>query len=188
MSVEEVFKEVSAKMIEGVMFHDQMTAYFAFLGLDGFSKLQEYRYFEESATYRKISAYFISHYNKLIEEKELTNSPVIPDNWYGYTRQDVDTATRRNGLQEAFDKWIAWETDVKALYERSCDELYKSQAMAAEIVLEAVLRGVDDELKYASELKLNLDAGGYDLAYILEMQEPLKKKYGKKVEKLVSRL
>lgn len=183
MSTEAVFKEISGKMLEGLMFHDQMASYFRFIGLDGYSRLHEYRYKEESETYRRINDYFISHCDKLIEEPEISNPELIPSTWYQSRRQDVEASERRTAVKEAFDKWIAWETSVKALYERSCDSLRKSMAVAPAIALEAILSGVDGELSEAEQMSLELEAAGYDPLFIIEEQEPVKTHYEKKLRK-----
>lgn len=37
MTVEEIFTELSAHMIQGLMFHDQINSYYLFLGLNKYA-------------------------------------------------------------------------------------------------------------------------------------------------------
>ena len=56
MTYEEIFSNISAHMIKGIMFHAQMADYFDFLGLKGYKRLHEYHYFDESIMFRKLSS------------------------------------------------------------------------------------------------------------------------------------
>ena len=69
MTVDQIFSEVSAHMIEGLMIHSQLSDYFNFLGLKGYAKCHKYHFFEESCNYKKLSWYYLTHYNKIIAEK-----------------------------------------------------------------------------------------------------------------------
>ena len=40
-SVESIFSEINARMIAALMFHDQMSDYFDFLGMKGYKRLHE---------------------------------------------------------------------------------------------------------------------------------------------------
>ena len=66
MPVEEIFKEVSKHMIEGLMFHEQLSEYYLFLGLDGYSKCHDYHYLCESKAFSKLNKMFVTLFNKLL--------------------------------------------------------------------------------------------------------------------------
>ena len=56
--------------------------------------------------------YYINHYNKLIPEvtnNSLTSSSILPNNWYNYTREDVDINTKRNAVKSGLEKYVHWE-------------------------------------------------------------------------------
>ena len=44
MTLEEIFSELAAHAIEGMMIHDQMITYYCFLSLKGYAKCHEYHY------------------------------------------------------------------------------------------------------------------------------------------------
>lgn len=177
MEVEEIFSEVWAHQIEGVMFHDQMARYFEFLGLRGFQMEQELHFMQEATEQRVTNRYFVTHYKKLIPEKELKNPSVIPMGWYKYSQDDVDSATRRNAVKEAFEKWVAWETETKELYEKAVKELYDIGTVAGAITIEKLVADVDKELENARQEKIELESVGYDPTYIADIQRDVIPKY-----------
>ena len=44
MTIDEIFAELGAHMIKGLMIHNQMMVYYDFLYLPGYSKCHEYHY------------------------------------------------------------------------------------------------------------------------------------------------
>ena len=99
MTAEEVFSQVSKHMIEGIMIHSQMADYYNFLGLKGYAKCHEYHFISENCNFRKLSMYYIKHFNKLLPELPNDNPNVIPSAWFKYLRQDVDANTRKTAIQ-----------------------------------------------------------------------------------------
>lgn len=59
MTVEEIFSKISAHMIEGMMFHEQMCNYYDFLGLHGYKRCHEYHYLCETIEHRKLERFYI---------------------------------------------------------------------------------------------------------------------------------
>ena len=118
MTVEEIFATISSHMVKGLMIHTQLADYYDFLGLCGYKRCHEYHALKETCSYRGINRYYINHYNKLVVEQPIENPEVIPQNWYQYTRQDVDANTKRNAVKNGLDKWVEWEQETKKLYEQ----------------------------------------------------------------------
>jgi len=62
----------------------------------------------------------MNQYNKLIPKFSLDtfNSLfIIPSNWYDYTKDDVDTNTRRSAVKTGLEKYVHWEKDTKKFLE-----------------------------------------------------------------------
>lgn len=181
MTVEEIFSKLSAHMIEGMMFHEQMANYYDFLNLKGYKRCHEYHYFCETICHRKLQRYFINHYNKLIPDIPLNTSSAIPSSWYKYTRQDVDTATKRKETGNGVTKWITWEKETKALYTEMYQALEEIQeCSAAEMVLK-LIEDVDREIKYAERKQLDLKAIDYDMSVIIPCQKKIHNKFERKL-------
>ena len=181
MAAEKIFSEISEHMLKGLMFHEELANYFAFLALDGYSCCHEYHYKEESHSYRELNKYYITHYNKLIPKKGHIDAPqLIPTNWYAYTRKDVDAGVKRNAVKEAMQVWVNWEKETKELYEKKYIELCETKDVAAALLVKCLVKDVDNELKYAEEQMMALNTSNYDIIYILDEQKPFKEKYAKK--------
>lgn len=185
MEAEEAFSKIAARMVEGLMFHDQMANYYAFLGFKGFQKEQEFHFVGESLSYRRLCRYFIRHYNRLVPEAAIENPSAIPSGWQKYQGQDVDSSTRRKSISDGFSKWVEWERGTKAIYEECASSLYSGGLVAGAIAIEKLVQDVDKELAIADGERLDLEAAGYDLPTIIEMQDVFRKKYGKRMKGLV---
>lgn len=184
MVVEEIFTELKAHMLEGMVFHDQMARYYDFLNLKGYKRCHEYRYFEETLGYRRLCRYFMNHYHTFIPYAEMKDPKAIPDNWYRYTRQEVDNGTKRSAIKTGIEKWVSWEKETKHLYQEMYHELMNIGEVAAAQKIGCYVCDVDCELKHAERKHLDLEAIGYDLTTIVLEQPELHEKYRKKLEHL----
>ena len=184
MTVEEIFMQIANHMIEGLMFHSQMSEYYEFLGLPGYSECHKYHYFCESWSFQDLCLYFIDEYNKLLPVGRADDPQVIPNSWYKYTRQDVDTNTKRNSVKTGLEKWVTWEKDTKKLYEQMYGLLLEMQEMAAAHKIKHLIKDVDEELKKAEQYHLNKKAIDYDIVAIIEEQNKKKDKYNNEMRSL----
>lgn len=171
MSIEQIFKELSAHMLEGIMFHLEMTDYYSFLALRRYSQDHENHAKSEMTAYREICDYYMNHCNQFIEEPQLTRPEVVPQLWRTYKRQDVDVSARKQAVKNGVEKWISWETETKELYQRLYEELENIGELAAACRVLILVQDVDYELAAAQQKKLELDAVDYDMTYILERQD-----------------
>ena len=184
MTIDEIFSEINAHMIEGLMTHSQLSDYFAFIGLDGYQMCHKYHYFEENSNYKKLNDYYLHHYNKLIIERPFTNPSIVPENWYQYNRQDVNSQTRKAATQAGMTRWVDWEKSTKRLYEQKYQELLNLNAVSAAQELSKYIKDVDDELAEACQKQLELISIDYNISDIIQEQEELKKKYKKKLKEI----
>lgn len=181
MTVDDIFSELSAHMIKGLMIHDQMADYYDFLSLRGYKRAHEYHYKKEMCTYRRLHRYVINHYGKLIEEKRIEDPETIPSSWYRYKRDEVDAATKRTAVKNGIEKWVAWEKETKALYQMAYRELMAAKEEAAAIFLQDCIKAVDCELKWAERKAIELNSVDYSLAFIIGEQKHIHDKYKRKM-------
>ena len=184
MTVEEVFSRVGKHMIEGVMIHSQLADYYNFLGLKGYAKCHEYHFVSENYNFRKLSLYYIKHFNKLLPELPNDNPNVIPSAWFKYLRQDVDANTRKTAIQGGIEKWVNWEYNTKMFYQNMYNELINLHEIAAAAELKKYISDVDYELAYAQQKHLEDKAIDYDIFDIIAKQEDIYKKYTKKIKEI----
>ena len=171
MTVEEIFSKLSEHMIKGLMVHEQLANYYDFLGLEVFRLEHEHQYVEESASYRRLNHFYISHYNKLIEESRIENPRIVPESWYKYSRFDVDLITKKNGIENGYKEWKNWETETRKLYEHLYCELIKIEEVSVSLFLSGFINDVEEELQRIDKELLELKATSFDLTYVMELKE-----------------
>ena len=79
MTLEEIYSELSAHMIKGLMVHDQMAKYYGFLNLKGYAKCHAYHYLCENKDYMELNRHYSKHHNRLIKEKPISDPKLIPN-------------------------------------------------------------------------------------------------------------
>ena len=186
MTIEEIGGLIAQKMLQGTMIHQQLINYYNFLGLKGYQKCHEYHYYEESCAYIDFMSYFINYYNKFLPKysfDSLTAPSIIPQNWYGYKRQDVDTNTKRNAVKNGLQKWISWEKEVKHFLQETYTQLINMNEIDLAIHLQKNIESVSEEIKHAELKYLEIKATDFDMTLIVSEQECLKKKYKQKITK-----
>lgn len=184
MTIEEVFAQLGQHMIKGLMVHTQLSDYFNFLGLKGYCKCQEYHYYEESKNFRRVCNYYLEHYDKFIVDSHVGNPQIIPENWYKYTRQQVDATTRKSAIQSGFEKWIKWETETLKLYQTFYKELLNAGEVASASEINCYIKDVNEELSKAQQKYLELKMMDFSISDIVDEQQSLYKKYCKKMEEI----
>lgn len=180
-SVESIFSEINARMIAALMFHDQMSDYFDFLGMKGYKRLHEYQYFSESLERKRLNQYYINHHNKLIPNIYTGQVAMIPENWQTANRISVGKSTKQKGIEDGFNQYHEWETETKSLYEHYSVKLRENGAVTDAIMVERLVEDVDKELKKLERIIVDLISSGYDMVYITESQQGIHDKYKDKL-------
>lgn len=183
-TVEDIFSEISARQIAALMFHSQMADYFDFLGLQGYKRLHEYQYFEESAGWRRVCRYYINHHGKLIPDRFKGEVKVIPETWETANRMSVGKSTKQKAIEDGFNQYQAWEAETKVVYERYAAQLRETGKIADAIFVDGLVEDVNCELKKVERMILNLISAGYDMVYVVESQEKIHEKYKKMAGKI----
>lgn len=184
MTVDEIYGKIAQHMVKGMMFHEQMANYYDFLGLRGYKRCHEYHFLEETCEYRSLCRYYINHHNKLIPKLPIEDPKVIPESWYKYTRQDVDSSTKKSAVRNGLNLWVEWEKETKKLYEAMYTELINMGEIASMMYVKGLVCDVDCELKKVERYILDKKAIDYDLAIIVPEQHEMHEKYKRKTEKI----
>jgi hypothetical protein len=183
MTVSEIFEKLNSHLVEGVMFHDQLAEYYDFLNLHGYKRCHEYHAFCEFKTRRKIMSYYLNHYNLLPLAEKATNPKAIPENWYNYTRQEVDAGTKKRAVRDGFAKWVDWEKATKKLYEEAVCNLYEVGEIATACEIKKLVKDVDHELKTAQRKAIALASIDYDMPTVYCEQQEIHDKYKNKMKR-----
>lgn len=187
MTIDEISSLVAQRLLQGTMNHSQFSNYYNFLGLEGYKLFHEYHFFEQTSGYTEFITYFMEHYNRFVPRfatDSLNSLSIVPDNWYGYVREDVDMNTKRNAVKNGLEKYVHWERQTKKFLEDMQIEAFNAHEVAiAEKIKEHIL-AVDKEIKNAEREWLEIKSTDYDLPTVVSKQEHLIKKYGKKMRQL----
>lgn len=181
MTVDEVFKELVNHAIKGMMFHEEMANYYNFLNLKGYKMCHEYHFICETKSYRELYGYYMSHFNRLIEKEDLSGQSFTPKSWYTHERKDVDTALKRQSVENAVVTWVKWQKETKALYEKAFKDLMDEGQVTAAMFIKMFLFDATEELKKAEQKHINLKSTNFDINYIISCQQDKCKKYKKKI-------
>lgn len=181
MTIEEIFTRLNAHMREGVSLHKSMSVAYDFLGLYGFARFHTHQAEEEMDEMLHLYHYYATHYFKLVKQEPLPQSTIIPETWYKYTTMDVDVNTKRNSIKDLMTKWIDWEKSTKELYQSLRQELIATNEVAFALELDHYILDVSNELEYAQKKLNKLNSINYDLVEIESWQQPMSKKYKKKL-------
>ena len=180
-TVEEIFSNLSAHMIKGLMVHDQMASYYYFLNLDGYAKCHEWHYLEESKNYLCLKKYYFKEHEKIIKEQPIENPKILPSSWLNYTKQDVDISTKRNAVRDGLIKWMRWEEETKQIYEKAYADLIAIGQINDALFVAKLVEDVSCELAKVKKYYIRKKDCDFDLSYIINEQKTQKEKYKQKI-------
>ena len=170
MTVAEIFSELSAHMVRGLMTHSDFADYYYFLNLCGYGDLHLEHYIEESLAHRDLQKWYIIHYNRLLPQNKIDYESVIPESWYKYKRTDVDANTIEKAVRNGLETWVAWETETKELYEKMFKELMMMDEISAALYVKKLVEDVTEELCTAQDCHLKKKATDYSISDIIAEQ------------------
>lgn len=190
MPFEEICKLVAQRLLQGCMNHEQFANYYNFLGLEGYSVFHEYHFFEQMFGYRQFVTYYIDHQDRLIQDfspNSLSSFSIIPDNWFSYTREDMDTNTRRNAVKSGLEKYIHWEKETKKFLEDMYSQSIQQGFIGIAIQIKKYIKSVEEQIKHANKVYLEIKSTEYDMPTVVAKQDYLIKKYTKKLHQIKPR-
>lgn len=184
MTIDESFGAISDQMIGGIMLHMQLFNYFNFLGLKGYAECQKYHYYDENKHYVDFCDYYINHNNKLLVERKIENKSIIPNDWYMFTRFDVDPNIRKSAIRAGVEQWVKWERETKLMLEQHYQNLINLNEIAVAEKVRETIKHVDEELAHAEKKLLFLKAVDYNISDIMTEQEEVCQHFKKKIKEI----
>ena len=181
MTIEDVYAELKARLVGGMMFHDEMANYYDFIGMRGYKRCHEYHFLCESIWMRNLERHFMKYHHMLIKDIPVDDPEVIPSNWFKYTQIDVDASTKQNAVKSGVEKWVKWEKETKEKLHALYDEVEDSVDI---MFIEKMLCAVSKELKCAEKKHLELEAVSYNMPYIMTQQCAIHDMYKEKTNKV----
>lgn len=170
MTIEGIFEKMAAHMVAGLMIHDQFSQMFCYLNLYGYEQIHLHQYEDESKAYKDIARYYILNYGSPLCLGEIENPDLLDQSWLRTKREDIRSSTKKQAVEECFSKWVDWERDTKALYQKLYVEALNLGEVSAAAKINEYVAEVSKELVKAKDILLRLCSIGFDLVAIYDEQ------------------
>ena len=158
----EIFAQISAHQVEGMMLHSDMADYFAFLGAEKMAQLHAERFCKEAKCMHKTHEYYIKHYGEILRPHAVEARSRIPEAWDNVRRTEVDGDAREKAIREGVRMWHAWEHKTKDLYQRAYIEMQHNGEIAAAMWLSKMICDADEEAVNAESILIQMSMHGGD--------------------------
>lgn len=188
MTCKEIFSAMLSRQLYAIMFHDQMSTYFDFLGLEGFRCIHDYQYLSESMLFRDIQSYYMKHYNEFPGHYEVHDPDMIPEDWLKHKRSEVTSVIKKRAIKEGFDEYLEWEKSTEQFLNDCAKALYEKDLILDYEFVVSLMKDVQHEIERAEEIILKMSITDYDLVSIEGMQDKIHKEYAHKMHHIGKKL
>lgn len=173
----EVFNLISNRLVEATMMHSELGDLFAYLGLDGFEKTQDYQFVSENYERNIVNRYAIYNLGYVVNNENVRASKYMPGEINNIARFDVNALDKKDMTRYAVETWVNWETETKELYGNWYVDLCDNHSISSSLFVDKLVRSVDEELKRASNILVELKNVNFEMRDIVLMQEKYKSEY-----------
>lgn len=154
---------VSDRLIGGTMFHSDNADINSFLGMDGFAKLHEEGFIDDSESLRKVRRETILHLGRIPlqgkQERGNTLAKVI-----AYQSSDLSANDRYRLAVSSLESWAEWEQETARVFGEASESL---DGTLWKLVAK-LQRGAEAE--HAEAHRMLIEAKACDLAHLYDMQ------------------
>lgn len=180
----EIFCDLKADKIKGIMYHEQLRNAFNLLNLGGFKRWQEFRLGKETKELIDTNRFFVEEYGMLIDDSIIDDPKAIPKSWFNIERNSIDTSTIRRAVKDLFEVWCKWEENVRKNLYNYFIELTEIDEIEAANFVNKMICDNDEELKYIKRIKMKLQNVDYDIVYITLIQDKMHDCYKEKMKEI----
>lgn len=117
MFCEDALLKIIQRQTEGLMYHDEMTDYYAFLHLDVLKDLHHKQTKEELCSLRKSKCDYIKTF-QMLPMYSASDPAVIPKEWKNKTSAEIDNSSLKILIQQSLDGYLSWELETCEIYKR----------------------------------------------------------------------
>jgi len=184
----EILTKISERLIKATMMHSNFTDLMKYLGFTGLSKTQEYQYTDENYEMVCVNRYAVEHLGKMVKVGKVSSKSYIPTEFADLDRASVNEYDKSDVIRYFIETWITWETQTKEIYSNYCTELNANHDVATELFVEELVKGVDDELKRASEIGITFRDFNYNLSTLAILDRNYYNEYCNKMTRLFKKM
>lgn len=117
MFCQDALLKMIERQTEGVMYHDGMTDYYAFLHLTVLKDMHHEQTKEELCSLRKAKCLYIKHFG-MLPKYSATNPNAIPVELMTKTTADIDEESLRVLIKQSLESYLSWERETCEIYKR----------------------------------------------------------------------
>ena len=184
MTIHDIFRDLSNRMVGAMMIHTQLTELFSYLDLIGDAERQKKQFYEESTGLIKLEEYYTQHHHMIITSTNPPNIDILRVGMMQSPTSELTPSDKVYLLKYAMNEWIKWERESKIAYEDAYHNLIDISEVAAAEFVSKYVKDVDEELKTAEFLYRTRDAINWDLPTIYDGQMQELKIARKEISKL----
>ena len=156
--------KIGERLLAGVMFHNEMTDLFHFIGLKNFYKWQKCQMDEELKHLEKFKCYVLKYHHRLLNLSQAQQpEKLIPSDWYDRSALEITQGDIVNILIAAMDHYVDWERQTKTLLYQEYAEL---ETMSEKKEVCGLIEDVECELAKVEALRQKLQIVNFDAVYV----------------------
>lgn len=168
MTIDEIFSKINGRLIEGEMFHSQMTEYWSFFGYLNRFRDMHYKHMIDEINMRNcLNNYFIEHYGRLIPKSEVSDPNVIPSNFYTMSSHNIN-GNSKNYIKAGIEKYYNWEVETMNIVKQCYNNIVELGDICALEYIKTILNNVNCDITCSYTSWLKYKALDYDISDILK--------------------
>jgi hypothetical protein len=164
MDCKEALLKVLQRQTEGLMYHDQMSDYYAFLKLDVLKHLHKHQAKEELDNLRKMKCTFIDTFG-MLPFYSAGDPKVIPVEWKNKTNAEIDETTLKMLIKSSITNYVAWEKATCEIYKEVAHTLHENMHFPLYRHVCDLIEEVQKEIIKAEDMVVNAASYNYCPSY-----------------------
>lgn len=154
---------VADRLTGGLMFHSDNADLMHFLGLEGFAKLHEHGFLDDSESLRRVRRKCIHHLGRIPEQGRQERGETL-SKVTSYEQSDLSANDRYRLAVSSLEAWSEWERETAEVFSEAKESLDGSLWK----LVSKLQRGAEGE--HAEARGLLIEAKACDMAHIYDMQ------------------
>lgn len=164
MTCKEAMLTIIQRQTEGLMYHDEMSDYYAFLGLGALKDLHKKQTKEELSSLRKAKCHFISTFG-VLPIYSATDPKAIPPDWKNKTTSDVDEQSLKILIETSLSGYLSWEEKTCSIYKLAAQTFKENMNFPLYREACEMIEEVQKEIHKIKEMNADATIYGYCPSY-----------------------
>ena len=176
MAAIDVLGEVADRLVRGMMFHSDHADLMCFMGMKGLKRYHECGYHDDAKTFRKVHRLGVKHCGMLVPNGDQDSDEPLR-RYLGHSQRELEPKDKRDALMTSMQAWCEYEEETVKVYSRAARDLWGMGEATLWSKVFGLQRHAEQELATARKLHAEMEACGYDMCHVLDMQDALHERY-----------